>query len=343
MAKKTKKFTFVYPPTLPYGKLYQRPQQLCRALAELGHTVYFCDHPQTHDEDPVTMIIKDGIHIIQSGWLRVISGLGPHVFMPSWAKYNSNNYAKPANRVATVYDCLDNFPEWDAMEKQMFIDADIILCSSDANLERAKRNSNAPCVVAYNAVDPKQFPVVKAEPSALNKVPKGIRAVFSGCVGRWVDINLIKYSAAVRPDIQYVFLGEVWDDAARAFFRNPPKNVHLLGHVSHAELAGILQHCSVGIVPFITNNQVTDAADPIKIWEYLAVGLPVVSTDIREVHKFGSLVRIKNELPYFAAAISQEANGDTPEKRTARRQFIKSNTWVSRAKDIVKSVDKFLR
>jgi len=347
MAKRANKYTFIYPPTLPYDKLYQRPQQICRALADLGHTVYFCDHPQTDENGPVTVVKRDKLHIVKGGWLTLVNGgagesLGPHIFLASWAKYNSNNYPKPHNRRATVYDCLDNFPEWDAMERQMFADADIVLCSSTANMERAKKHSTAQCVMVYNAADPKQFSA-RAEPAALSNLPKGIRAVFIGCVGRWVDLEVIRTSAATRPDIQFIFVGEVWDPAARKFFQSTPPNVHLLGHVPHSDLSGILHNCDVGIVPFITNDQVTNAADPIKVWEYLAAELPVVSTGLKEVEKFGHLVRVKDEPLYFSAAISQEFTNNSAEKREARKAFLDKNTWADRAKTIISAIDNYMK
>jgi glycosyltransferase involved in cell wall biosynthesis len=103
-----------------------------------------------------------------------------------------------------------------------------------------------------------------------------------------VDLALIRSLAQLRPNCQFVLIGKIDTDVSAV--KDLP-NVHLLGQKSYADLPGYCRRFDIAILPFAI-NELTLNANPLKLREYLAAGLPVLSTAIPEVERLGRLVRI---------------------------------------------------
>jgi glycosyltransferase involved in cell wall biosynthesis len=102
-----------------------------------------------------------------------------------------------------------------------------------------------------------------------------------------VDIGIIRYLAASRPDWSFLLIGEVETDTAG--LQGLP-NVHLLGRRKYQSLPAYCKIFDVAVMPFIV-NELTLAANPLKVREYLAAGLPVVATALPEVLRLNHLLR----------------------------------------------------
>ncbi|MFB5084914.1 glycosyltransferase family protein [Symbiobacterium thermophilum] len=155
-------------------------------------------------------------------------------------------------------------------------------------------------------------------------LPPSPVAGFVGAWAPWVDGRLLEEVAARLPRWQFVIIGPLHG-------RRPARgrNIHHLGHRAHGELGRYLHHLDVGLIPFQI-TPVTRAANPVKLWEYLGVGLPVVSTPLPEVLPLGEHVRFASDPDGFARAIEAAWQTDTPERRQARRQVATQNSWVAR-------------
>ncbi len=111
---------------------------------------------------------------------------------------------------------------------------------------------------------------------------------FFGLIEDWVDLRLIRELAVARPTWSFVLIGEVRADASPVA---DLLNVHLLGRRTYGSLPGYCKAFDVAILPF-TWNELTLAANPLKLREYLAAGLPVVATPLPEVRRLGKLVNL---------------------------------------------------
>ena len=149
-------------------------------------------------------------------------------------------------------------------------------------------------------------------------------AGFVGAWAPWIDGRLLEAVAARLPRWQFAIIGPLH---GRRPARGP--NIHHLGHRPHAALAAYLSHLDVGLIPFHL-NEVTRAANPVKLWEYLGAGLPVVSTPIPEVLPFRDHVALAAEPAAFARAVEAARNDDSPERREARRRLARQNSWEAR-------------
>src|SRR5262249_55743245 len=136
-----------------------------------------------------------------------------------------------------------------------------------------------------NGVDVDHFSQRAAPADDVRDLPRP-RLGFVGGLSEWVDLGLVAHLARARPDWSLILVGPVGIDAAPV--RNLP-NVRLLGPRPYAALPAYLVAMDEGLIPF-EQSPVTYHADPIKAYEYLAAGLPVVATDLPALRRLAPLV-----------------------------------------------------
>ena len=197
-----------------------------------------------------------------------------------------------------IYHCVDEYSKFTGtnetailgMERGLMQKADMVVVSS-TRLYETKRQYNPNTFLVTHGVDVAHFSnacrkTVKApaDCAGLNGPVVG----FFGLIADWVDIEVFRYLAASRPEWSLLLIGEVQTDTA--VLRDLP-NVHLLGRRSYESLPAYCKAIDVAILPFIV-NELTVAANPLKLREYLAAGLPVVATPLPEILKLKPLVRL---------------------------------------------------
>ena len=147
------------------------------------------------------------------------------------------------------------------------------------------------------------------------------RLGFFGLIRDWVDLDLLADVARRRPDWHLVLIGDSTIDLSPY---QCLANMHFLGRKPYAELPAYCKEFDAGLVPFKI-NELTKAVNPIKLREYLAAGLPVVSTPLPEVKACGPWVRIAADAEEFVGAVEAELRlGGTfiGQRRDGRRRAI---------------------
>jgi glycosyltransferase involved in cell wall biosynthesis len=194
------------------------------------------------------------------------------------------------------------------------------------------RHSNVHLVP--NAADVAHFAKARSEnlprPADLAALKKPLIG-FTGSVQHWVDVELIAAGARRRPDWNWVIIGGIHKDIA--CFQGLP-NIHLLGTKPYADLPAYLRQLDVGLVPF-EMKPIVFAADPIKVYEYLAAGKPVVSTAIPRLKVFGDVVRIATGPEEFVAQIERALADSSDEAARRRMAVARGHSWESRVEQIV--------
>ncbi len=192
--------------------------------------------------------------------------------------------------VLTVYDCMDELsafrgapPELLNFERQLLERADLVFTGGQSLFE-AKRHRH-PRVHAFpSSIDRAHFAQARQtldEPDDQRSIPgSGPKLGFFGVLDERFDADLLGELAQRRPDWQFVLLGPV----VKISFESLPQaaNIHYLGMKSYGELPQYVAHWSAALLPFALNES-TRFISPTKTPEYLAAGLPVVSTPIRDV------------------------------------------------------------
>lgn len=192
-----------------------------------------------------------------------------------------------------IYYCVDEYTAFTGasrglkeIEEDLFRRADLVVVSAESLFD-SKKHFNPNTFVIRHGTDWKHFrsaldpdlPI----PSDIAYLPRPIIG-FHGLLADWVDYGLIKKAAEHFQNGSVVLIGKIAVDAEQKVkILDDVRNVHFLGRKPYAELPAYCKAFDIALNPFEI-NELTLAANPLKVREYLAAGLPVVSTDIPEVH-----------------------------------------------------------
>ncbi len=248
-----------------------------------------------------------------------------------------------------VYYCVDEYAQFqgfdlDAMlqsERRMLQCADVVITSSKA-LYEAKSAVHPNTHLVRHGVDVEHFaqalnPHVQ-RPEELHGLSGPIVGFF-GLIHHWIDTHLLVEVSCALPDVHFVLLGQAFGKLRHLRRR---ANVHLLGRKPYAHLPAYCAAFDVGILPFQCND-FTRFVNPIKLREYLAAGLPVVSTPLPEAEVFVPDVTIARSPRAFAAACRSAIEHSSIEERVRRSSAVADETWnqvVQRLSAIVMDTSK---
>lgn len=254
-----------------------------------------------------------------------------------------------------VYHCVDHYAAnpgvdrgWvDALEGRMLDRADLVLASSPVLAERLRvRRPDAECWpnVADVALFRRALDEALPEPPELRDVPHP-RAIYVGNLAAYrIDFALLRAAArAVAPGRVVVVGAEGLGDVGPA--TQPAaaeEGVLRLGPRPQPELPAFLRHCDVALVPFLDNEH-TRGSLPLKLWEYLAAGLPVVARDLPNLRGLGGEgdVRTASDPEGFEAAV-RAACAEPRERRRARAERARTHGWDARVEALAARVARAL-
>jgi glycosyltransferase involved in cell wall biosynthesis len=233
-----------------------------------------------------------------------------------------------------IYYCVDDhasFSGYDRTqvlkdEKELCRRSDLVVTTSLA-LQTKKTNWNTNTILVPHGVDYAHFNRAVHEsfpcPPELVDIPHP-RLGFFGLIRDWVDVDLLARLAVRRPDWHFVMIGDADSSMDLGKYRSLP-NMHFLGRKPYDSLPAFCQHFDIGLIPFKV-NELTHAVNPIKLREYLAAGLPVISTPMPEVETYRHLVEIIRTPEEFEAAAGKYL-GVCDENKTFRITSMKKEIW----------------
>ena len=154
------------------------------------------------------------------------------------------------------------------------------------------------------------------------------RAVFVGVIGEWFDVGAVNRMAERLPDVSFVLIGP--DQGPGRHFRNL-SNLHILGPRSREHVPAYLKHAQIGLIPFdrVGRQDLVDGINPLKLYEYLACGLPVVATFWPELERLDAPILTCSDNGEFAACIELILCGDGPDV-AAGQAFARRADWQER-------------
>ena len=262
-------------------------------------------------------------------------------FLPTTA-----DYVGTLGEGASVYYCVDEWSMFDYLdrdatvrqERELLGKVDAVFAINQA-LADAKRAVNPATYVSPHGVDHALFaqaldPALP-EPADLAAIPHP-RLGFYGTLQSWVDFELLAHVARARPAWQIVLVGQQLVDTSAV--RGLP-NVHLLGQKPHHDLPAYCKGFDVGLIPYLIDERM-QYVNPLKLREYLSAGLPVVSTPVPEVRRYGDRVRIAETPDAFVAACEAALREGGAAARAARSDAMKEETWSARVSQVARTVDE---
>jgi glycosyltransferase involved in cell wall biosynthesis len=244
--------------------------------------------------------------------------------------------------VRLIYHCVDEFsafdgagPEIARLEAELIVASDLVITCSQPLCD-AKSRLNRNTVLVRHGVEHAHFAraldAATPIPDELAKLPQP-RFGFYGLIAEWVDLEAVRQIAAAFPAASVVLLGAVNHADAAALARlRALDNVHLLGRRPYASLPGYCRGLDVALLPFV-KNELTEKANPLKLREYLAAGLPVVATDIPEAAALVDRGVYLADRPEAFVARAREALLQAGPSRV-RSQAMVNESWDAKVEEI---------
>jgi len=247
----------------------------------------------------------------------------------------------PRHVVYFVYDAHSLAPGWTEelaeFEARLIERADLVVGFSREMLDLLPGEGPRRGRVLPTGVDVAMFAEVEKTdvPADLAPIPRP-RIGYVGRINRKLDIALIATLAKAAPHQQWIFVGPVVEADPSGDFAKTWRdcvclpNVHHLGPKSHAEVPRYMRHMDVNIMCSRTEGGWWIASYPLKMHEYLAVGGPIISSDLSTVRPFSQIIDIAHTPDEWMAAIERALTSGgvgTPEQR---RAVALENTWDKR-------------
>lgn len=318
----------VYLPTwLQWEVMKQRPQYLLEALASTGHEVWFVDPRLGRAET-----VGERIHLVPSIRSTPRSGVIVYThFAPNQTLIDRYQDA------VVIYDLLDDLAIYEPNEtgmpaertvkhhhRPLVEEADVVIASNPI-LGQRHRGERTDLILVENGVDLARF---TPEGPVAESLPRGVIVGFHGAVAPWFDFDLVTSVAGIRPELEFVVVGPIEPEVEdQAQMLGELGNVTLLPAESSDRIARYVRGFTVGILPFVV-DEMTEAVTPLKMYEYLASGVPVVATPLPACDRHPA-VATASQPGEFAARID-DALGLTPRQRLDLRAHAEPAAWEQR-------------
>ncbi len=231
-----------------------------------------------------------------------------------------------------IYYCVDDFVNWPdvnyrlikEMEQNLLDHCDLVLATAEELCNTKSKPGKQPLLLSHG-VDFDRFNACAGaveRPEQLRGIAKPVIGFF-GALSAWLDYDLIAELATARPQWSFVFIGPADSDISRI---TGLTNIHLIGKVPYEQLPRYAACFDAGIIPFQV-NELTRSVNPLKLLEYLSLGIPVVSSYMPDVARFSDVVSIAHSPQDFLAALDRALADDTSELRQERIEKARGNSW----------------
>jgi len=329
--------------------LIQRPHHLARAFVALGYvSIFDCEG----SDDPV-----EGLQEVEPNLFLFRGDRSALHQLPSlilWCfPYNYHlASAFPAGTV-TVYDWIDDlsvFPydrDFLAENHRCALGGATVVASVSRKLDAEAKAVRSDALYLPNGVDYERFATdhvaVPGDP-VLESVLVAGRPIagYYGALAKWFDYDLVDELARRRPDWSFVLIGPMLDDSLTGKALLDRSNVCWTGPRDYRSLSGYLRCFDVAMIPFRIND-ITLATSPLKLYEYLAGGKPVVTTPMPECEAFPE-VRIARDAEELSRALDAALEDGRDERfRSRLREIGRESSWSARVKALLDRLDERLR
>lgn len=315
-------------------------------FAALGReaTTRLADYPNitvTHALKLLPDSITAGRLINEAAARKHVRGMAARLGMQSpllWLNpYSAAHMPGRMNERAVIYDITDDWPaapSFSERERKLITEQDrnlcehadlVIVCSE--SLEASRRGHSRDVLLLPNGVDYERYSGIP-ESTQPGEWPGPVFGYTGTIHGDRFDVELAAGLAAAFPEGSVVLVGPDYLKAAEKEKLANYRNIHITGAVPHARIPEVMGQFDVCIVPHV-ETKFTNSLNPLKLWEYLASGKPVVSTNVAGFNSYPQFCRIASGVGAFTEACRQ-ALQEKGARRAARRAEARKHGWEQR-------------
>jgi len=358
-------------PIIDWGFRFQRPQQLLSRFAADGHRVFYARTgflgldrepelstvaervfevalPGEHDFDIYSRTLAgetlaqalDGVGALREH-CRFSGDLVLFVQYPSWEPLARELRERYGWRL--VYDCMDEHTGFgthgegtEGDERRLISEADLVLVTSRPLLEKVAR-VRPDALRLPNAADAERFEKLPARSSGpLARLARPVVGYY-GAISAWFDIAAVAEASRRHPEWSFALVGDTAGASLESLDGRP--NVHRFGEVPYEKLPAYVAGFDVCTIPF-ERTPLTEATNPVKLYEYLATGKPIVARRLPELEPFAGVVTLYDAREEFVGALERAVREQgTADLADRRRALARENTWEVRYRDLRQRLD----
>ncbi|MEW6172557.1 MAG: glycosyltransferase [Bacillota bacterium] len=333
----------VYPPTINWNFMKQRPQQLMEQFARHGHSVYYCN--KIGEEGRPAVEIKPNLTLVDDNKAFIREAIpelkrqGKKVLVwTSWSKLHP--FLEQYLPDFIVYDYVDDFPAWEPyLDKMVGMSDLVVTTASSLKIKIEQRFRSKPTYLVRNGCDIMHFRQYADQPPPKPfeyQEHQGPIISYVGAWAGWIDQELVKRLAQAFPQALISVIGVEFGITVD---RSIP-NLRFVGYKFYESLPQYLHYADVCIIPFKL-NRISLATNPVKMYEYLAAGKPVVTTDLPEARNTPG-VHVAKDYQSFIAGVGRILSPSFEFEKEAIYRWLAGQTWECRYKHVRQILDKHL-
>lgn len=345
--------------------LFQRSQHMANELTDDGYLYFYRTSEQFDPHIKTVEKLKDRLYLVnmanfalQNAMFDLLKEYKGHKFLSLYSTdvYLDEQYIKEKyidNGFKIIYEYIDELSDeisghlpdfvYDRHKNIIEDKSNIAVGSADKLIEEIEEiRGKANVAMITNGVQYDHWQYISDEvPEKLKDiVSKGNPIIgYFGALAKWFDYELLKKVAKERPNYEIVLIGFLYDNSFKDSKIDELENVHYLGIVDYKELNQYSQYFTISTIPFLLND-ITESTSPVKLFEYMAMGHPIVTTDMRECRKYKSVLIGKSHEDFikkldFALTLDKK---DEYYKYLSEEAL--ANTWREKASILDRLIEK---
>ena len=345
--------------------LFQRSQHMANELTDDGYLYFYRTSEQFDPHVKTVEKLKDRLYLVnmanfalQNAMFDLLKEYKGHKFLSLYSTdvYLDEQYIKEKyidNGFKIIYEYIDELSDeisghlpdfvYDRHKNIIEDKSNIALGSADKlieEIEEIRGKENVAMITNGVQYDHWQYRSNEVPEKLKDIVSKGNPIIgYFGALAKWFDYELLKKVAKERPNYEIVLIGFLYDNSFKDSKIDELENVHYLGIVDYKELNQYSQYFTISTIPFLLND-ITESTSPVKLFEYMAMGHPIVTTDMRECRKYKSVLIGKSHEDF----IEKLDFALTLDKKDEYYNYLKeealANTWREKAAILDRLIEK---
>lgn len=345
--------------------LFQRSQHMANELTDDGYLYFYRTSEQFDPHVKTVEKLKDRLYLVnmanfalQNAMFDLLKEYKGHKFLSLYSTdvYLDEQYIKEKyidNGFKIIYEYIDELSDeisghlpdfvYDRHKNIIEDKSNIAVGSADKlieEIEEIRGKENVAMITNGVQYDHWQYRSDEVPEKLKDIVSKGNPIIgYFGALAKWFDYELLKKVAKERPNYEIVLIGFLYDNSFKDSKIDELENVHYLGIVDYKELNEYSQYFTISTIPFLLND-ITESTSPVKLFEYMAMGHPIVTTDMRECRKYKSVLIGKSHEDF----IEKLDFALTLDKKDEYYNYLKeealANTWREKAAILDRLIEK---
>ena len=345
--------------------LFQRSQHMANELTDDGYLYFYRTSEQFDPHVKTVEKLKDRLYLVnmanfalQNAMFDLLKEYKGHKFLSLYSTdvYLDEQYIKEKyidNGFKIIYEYIDELSDeisghlpdfvYDRHKNIIEDKSNIAVGSADKlieEIEEIRGKENVAMITNGVQYDHWQYRSDEVPEKLKDIVSKGNPIIgYFGALAKWFDYELLKKVAKERPNYEIVLIGFLYDNSFKDSKIDELENVHYLGIVDYKELNQYSQYFTISTIPFLLND-ITESTSPVKLFEYMAMGYPIVTTDMRECRKYKSVLIGKSHEDF----IEKLDFALTLDKKDEYYNYLKeealANTWREKAAILDRLIEK---